>query len=97
MTHFWLIGAMALVMFGLRFGGLLLPNVTIPQSWETGLRFLPVALLSALVTVSLTGAMRGDPAALAGAGVGGLLAWRTRRMWACIAVGMLAYWLLGAF
>jgi len=90
-----LVFAMALGVYALRLSGLLLPNAAIPVQWEQALRFLPVALLSALVTVGLTGGGRFDPAALGGAAVGALVAWRTRKMWACIVGGLVAFWLLG--
>jgi branched-subunit amino acid transport protein len=90
-----LILAMGCCIYALRIGGLLLPNVAIPAEWEQALRFLPVALLSALVTVGLAGPSAGGPAGLAAAGIGAVAAWRTHRMWACIATGLATFWLLG--
>ena len=95
MSELLLVFAMALGVYALRLGGLLLPNVAIPIQWEQSLRFLPAALLSALVTVGLTAGGRFDPAALGGAAIGALVAWRTRKMWACIVCGLVAFWLLG--
>lgn len=94
MNYLWLILAMGGCVYALRLSGLLLPNVAIPPGWEQALRFLPVALLSALVTVGLFGPSGGDPAGLAAAGVGAVVAWWTRRMWACIVAGLVAFWLL---
>lgn len=94
MSELLLIFAMGLGVYALRLSGLLMPNVAIPSEWEQAFRFLPVALLSSLVTVSLVGGGRFDPSALGGALVGALFAWRTRRMWACIVSGLAAYWLL---
>jgi branched-subunit amino acid transport protein len=94
MSQLWLILAMGAGVYALRLSGLLLPNVAIPVEWEQALRFLPVALLGSLVTVGLAGGGQVDPAELAGAAVGALVAWKTRRMWACIVSGLATYWLL---
>jgi branched-subunit amino acid transport protein len=95
MDYVWLIPAMGGAVYALRVGGLLLPNAAVPLGWEQALRFLPVALLSALVTVGLAGPSGGGPAGLAAAGVGAVTAFWTRRMWACIAAGLATFWALG--
>jgi branched-subunit amino acid transport protein len=74
--------------------GLVLPAREIPPTWHRPLMFIPVALLTALVTASLTSQADGVAARLAAAGVGALVAHRTGQLWACIASGMLLYWVL---
>lgn len=90
----WLILGMGAGVFGLRLAGLALRDVALPPAWERGLRFVPVALLSALVVTTLGGAGGVDPARLAAAAGAGLVAYRTGRMWACIVAGMILFWLL---
>ena len=94
MNTFWLVMMMSVGVYGLRFAGLALPDVEFPTFWQQALEFVPVALLTALVVTSLTGSSGVEPARLAAIGAGGLAAYRTRRMWTCIAAGMVVYWLL---
>jgi branched-subunit amino acid transport protein len=86
---------MGLGMYALRLGGMVLRDVTVPPAWERALRFVPVALLTALVLVSILG-RAGDERffRLIGAAGGALVAWRTKKMWACILAGMAIYWIL---
>ena len=94
MNALWSIAGLGAGMYALRLVGFLAPDVALPRAWERALAFLPVALLAALVVSGLGGASGGDPARI-GAAVGAtLVAWRTRRMWACIAAGMAIVWLL---
>lgn len=90
-----LILGMAAGVYGLRIAGLSLRDTAVPPQWEQALRFVPIALISALVMLSLTGPANGEPRHLAAAAGAALVAYRTRRMWACIASGMALYWLLG--
>ena len=84
-------------MYALRLVGMALPDVRVPPEWERALRFVPVALLTALVLVSILG-RTGDERLfrLVGAAGGALVVWRTKKMWACILAGMAAYWALRA-
>ena len=95
MTTLLPILGMGLGMYALRLGGMVLRDVTVPPAWERALRFVPVALLTALVLVSILG-RTGDERTfrLIGALGGALLAWRTKKMWACILAGMAVYWAL---
>ena len=88
---------MGLGMYALRLGGMVLRDVTVPPAWERALRFVPVALLTALVLVSILG-RSGDERTfrLIGAAGGALVAWRMGKMWACILAGMAVYWALRA-
>jgi len=93
MTTLLPILGMGLGMYALRLGGMVLRDVTVPPIWERALRFVPVALLTALVLVSIRG-RTGDERSfrLVGAVGAGLVTWRTRKMWACILAGMAVYW-----
>jgi branched-subunit amino acid transport protein len=91
---FWLtLAGMAVVTFGSRFAGLAL-RVELPALWIRFLHFVPIAVFAALVSPSIEGprgewGIRVTAAVLAAAA-----AWRTRQLWAAIAVGMAAFWLL---
>jgi branched-subunit amino acid transport protein len=66
----------------------------IPKSVERGLRFIPPAVLSALVLPSLAapdGAITIGPRLAAGA-VAFAVAWKTKNVLATIVVGMVALW-----
>lgn len=86
--------AMAAGVYAVRIGGLLLGGRSIPRAWDRGLSLVPVATLTALVVVSLAG--RADEAwpRVAAATVAGVVAWRVRRVWVCLLVGLGVYWVL---
>ncbi len=88
---------MGLGIYALRLVGMALPNVRVPEEWERALRYVPIALLTALVLISILG-RTGDERIyrFIGAGFGAVAAWRTKKMWACILAGMVAYWGLRA-
>ena len=95
MNTVWTILGLGTGMYALRLGGMVLRDVTVPPAWERALRFVPVALLTALVLVSILG----KPGAerdfrLLGAVGGALVARWTGKMWACILAGMGVYGLL---
>jgi branched-subunit amino acid transport protein len=94
MSAGWQIAAMAVAVYGVRFAGLALPDEAIPTAWERGLRFVPVAILTALVVSILAGRGDGQVEGIVAAGGAALVARRSGRMWACIAGGMALYWLL---
>jgi len=94
MSPLWPILAMGAALYALRLGGMLLPNVTLPAAWERALGWVPVALLSALVVSSLAGPAANDPRQVLAAAVAAGVAWHTRRMWACMASGLLVAGLL---
>ena len=94
MNVIWLIAGMGAGVFALRISGLLLHDVRIPDRWEQSLQFLPVALISALVVLSLLGPSGEDTSRIIAAGGAGIVVYRTRRMWACIASGLIFYWIL---
>ncbi len=96
----WLvIAAMALVTFALRASFLLLPErLGTPKSFERALRYVPTAVIAAIVTPAVLqfGSAEGSfdqlvPRLVAAAGAG-LIAWRTRSILYTIVVGMLTLW-----
>jgi branched-subunit amino acid transport protein len=86
--------AMGAGVYLLRITGMVLRDVALPLAWERALGYVPVALLSALVVSSLAGPAGGEPQRLVAAAVAGYVAYRSRRMWACILSGLVALWLL---
>ena len=78
---------------------LLLEHVEMGPLARRALRFVPPAVLSALIFPELLlpgGALNlslGNPRLLAGA-LAALIAWRTKNMLLAIAIGMLALWVL---
>ena len=94
MSATWQILAMAVGVYALRMTGLMLREVTIPVAWERGLRFVPVAMLTALVVTSLTGRGEGRTAGLVAAVIAALVARWTERMWLCIVTGIGVYGVL---
>lgn len=94
MSALWPILGMAAGVYALRLAGLALRDLALPPGWERALRLLPVALLTALIVLNLTGQAEGSTSRLAAAAGAGLVAYRTGRMWACILSGMVLYWLL---
>jgi branched-subunit amino acid transport protein len=91
----WLILAMGAGVYALRLVGLVLHDATLPPGSERALRFVPVALLTGLVVVGLTGQVTAEPIRLVAVTGATLVAYRTGKMWACILSGMMMYWLLG--
>lgn len=91
MTDTGLILLMAAGIYGLRMTGLLLPAITVPPRWEESFRFVPIAMLAALVIITLNGGDGFDSRQVIAATAGGAVAWQTRKMWACIAVGVAVY------
>jgi branched-subunit amino acid transport protein len=92
-----LIGAMAVITFGLRASFLLAANrLTLPTLAGRALAYVPPAVLAAIVAPALTGAPEGVPGSVAArpiaAAIAALVAWRTRSVLATFAVGMAALW-----
>lgn len=99
----WLIiAAMGLVTYALRFSMIALAGrVELPPLVKRGLRFVPPAVLSAIILPELLypgGAFMltlTNIRLLAGV-LATLVAWRTRNVLVTIAAGMAAFWILGA-
>jgi branched-subunit amino acid transport protein len=102
-TMLLVIFGMGAITYGLRAGSLLLAERLPRKAWLISfLRFVPVAVLSAIVALELLtpgGTLSLSPLAnhrlLAGA-LAILVAWRTRRMLPTILVGMISLWILQA-
>ncbi|CAN5690294.1 hypothetical protein BH24CHL1_BH24CHL1_00740 [soil metagenome] len=97
MNIVWLILTMGAGVYSLRLVGLVLPDVTVPASWEQALRFVPIALLTSLVVLNLTRTSQvNDGLIRIIAACGAIVVARlTGQMWACILGGMMLYWFLG--
>ncbi len=100
---FLVVLGMGAITYGLRAGSLLLAE-RLPRSAWLGsfLRFVPVAVLSAIIALEmflpanqLDLSPLHNPRLVAGA-VAILVAWRTRSMLATFAVGMAVLWILQA-
>ncbi len=91
---FWLVVAgMVAVTFGSRYAGLAL-STDLPDFWVRFLHFVPIAVFASLVTPSLEGGRGEWQIRVVAAAVAALAAWRTRKLWVAIAVGMAVFWLL---
>lgn len=90
----WVILGMGAGVYGLRLLGLALRDVTLPPVWDRALQFVPVALLTGLVVVGLTGQVAAEPSRLIAMAGAVIVARWTGKMWACILGGMAIYWLL---
>jgi branched-subunit amino acid transport protein len=94
MTRLPTIFAAAVVTYALRLAGFtpLRPGQTI---WLDGfLRYVPVAVFAALLAPGIGGRADEQVPRLAGAAAAVLLMLRVRQLWATIAVGMAAFWLV---
>ena len=78
---------------------LLIPFDRFPERVRRGLRFVPPAVLAALITPELLrpggvwGLSLGNERLLAGL-VAIIVAWRTKNTWLTILIGMIALWIL---
>ncbi len=91
---FWLtVAGMVAVTFGSRLAGLSLHR-PLPEAARRFLHFVPIAVFAALVTPSVTGEQGEAEIRIVAAMLCALAAWRTRRLWLALSVGMVAFWLL---
>ena len=98
----FLIVGMGIVTYVIRLSLiLLLGRVTVPPLVQRALRFVPPAVLSALIFPDLllpggtVMSSLGNPRLLAGA-LAGVVAWKSKNALLAIAVGMVALWVLQA-
>ena len=100
MTLWWIILGMGLVTFAVRLSFIILcGRVSMPPLLQRALRFVPPAVLSALIFPELLrpgGTLDISPgnARLIAGVLAALVAWRTRNVMLTIAVGMAALWIL---
>ncbi len=90
----WLILGLGAAVYALRLSGLLLPTLSLRPSVGRAFRFLPIALLAALVSTGLSTQVAAEPTRLVAAAGAAAIAWRTRQMWACILGGLAIYGVL---
>ncbi len=102
MNYWLIIIAMGAVTFGIRLLPIvLLGRIEIPLVVQRALRFVPPAVLSAIVAPELLmpggqfNLSLGNARLIAGV-LATLVAWRTKNVLLTIAVGMIALWALGA-
>ena len=100
-TSIWMVVALGgLVTYLIRLSFIaLIPHERLPPAFREGLRFIPPAVLSAIVLPELTLrdgalAMSLDNHRLLAGVVAALVAWRTRSTWLTIGAGLLALILL---
>ena len=101
--NYWLvIIAMGVVTFGIRLLPIvLLGRIEIPLVVQRALRFVPPAVLSAIIAPELlmpggqVNLSLGNARLIAGV-LATIVAWRTKNVLLTIAVGMIALWVLGA-
>ena len=102
MNYWLIILAMGVVTFGIRLLPIvLLGRIEIPLVVQRALRFVPPAVLSAIIAPELL--MPGgefslslDNARLIAGVIATVVAWRTKNVLATIAVGMITFWVLSA-
>lgn len=102
MNYWLIIIAMGIVTYGIRLLPIaLLGRIEIPPVVQRALRFVPPAVLSAIVAPELLmpggqfDVSPGNARLIAGV-IATLVAWRTKNVLLTIAVGMIALWVLNA-
>jgi branched-subunit amino acid transport protein len=95
MNLLWPILGMAGGVYAVRLAGFLLAGVAMPPDLERALRFVPVAMLTALFVSTFTARTDHEAVRIVAAIGAGLIIYRTRKIWACILGGMALYWVLG--
>jgi branched-subunit amino acid transport protein len=93
LSALWLILGMGAGVYAMRLLGLSLQELTLPPTIDRALQCVPVALLTGLVVVGLTGQVTAEPTRLLAVAIAAGVAYRTGKMWACILAGMATYWL----
>ncbi|MEA2522905.1 MAG: hypothetical protein QOF73_132 [Thermomicrobiales bacterium] len=88
-----LIAAAALITYGTRVTGLSLGNRSVPASMRRFLAYVPIAAFAALAAPGIGGTDDELIPRLAAATVAALVVIRVRVLWACLAVGMIVFWL----
>jgi branched-subunit amino acid transport protein len=94
--NFWLtVLGMLVVTYGSRLAGMLLTS-PLPPFWTRFVRFVPIAVFTALIIPNLEGTQGEGLPRILGAALCGFLAWRTKQLWIGLFAGMLSFWLLRA-
>ena len=101
MNEFWLIFGMMLVTFGVRYPVLaLVGRFTLPEIVQRGLRYVPPAVLSAIIAPAVFFPdgerlmLEVDNPRIAASIIAVLVAWRSKNLLLTIVVGMAALWIL---
>ena len=97
MSEIGLIALLAGLVFAIRISGLFSSEMALPDVFERGLRFAPMAVIAALTASLLSGQASGDPLRyLAAAGAGLVMLW-SRRIWLSLLSGFCVYWAVRLF
>lgn len=80
---------MAVALFAVRLSGFVLSGVGLSPAVERGLRFTPIAVLAAVTVALIGGTGRPDVIGFVALASGAAAAWLTRKVWVCLAVGLL--------
>ena len=98
MSIWVVIGVLSALTYGLRASFLVGARHPLPTSWLRVLRFVPPAVLAALVAPALVGSgnltTSGTLAELLAAGLAAVVAWRTQNVLLTVLTGMVALWVL---
>lgn len=94
MANLGLLLAAALVTYGTRIAGFQLSRRSVPPLFNRFLAYIPIAVFAALIAPDLGLANGQWPARLLGVAAAALAVWRTRQLWAGLAAGMVAFWLV---
>ena len=88
-----LIAVAALITYATRLTGLALGDREVPAVARRFLGYVPIAAFAALVAPGLGGTDDDLVPRLAAAAVAAFVVLRVRRLWACISVGMVVFWI----
>ena len=88
-----LIGVAALITYGTRVAGLGLGDRQLPPAIGRFLSYVPIAAFAALAVPGFGGNDEELFPRLAAAGAATVVVMLTRRLWACLIVGMTVFWL----
>jgi branched-subunit amino acid transport protein len=88
-----LIALAGLITYGTRIAGLALGDRAVPLVVRRLLAYVPIAAFAALAAPGLGGTDDELAPRLAAAAVAAFVVLRYRRLWACISVGMVVFWL----
>jgi branched-subunit amino acid transport protein len=87
------IAAAGILTYGTRIAGLVIDEQKITETFRRFLHFVPIGAFAALVAPGIAGFNVDAQPRLVAAAAAGIVVLRYNRLWACVAVGLSAYWL----